>query len=134
MKNFSALLGLCYGLLSLSAWAQPGYLVKIDGVNQAAVDQIRNSGIEVYAKTAGFWVAGVGKEDLRLLTRQRITFQILDHEEGTGDYYLISVEPPGKISLQVEEIKAKSQLLFAEQGRRRLNLANLSMGGSSLKS
>lgn len=115
MKNLLALLGLCCCLLSLSAWAQPGYLIKIDEVNQATVDQIKNTGIEVYAKTAGFWVAGASREDLRLLTRQRMTFQILDEEGVTGEYYLISAEPPEKISLQVEKIKAKSQLLFADE-------------------
>ena len=113
MKNLLALLGLCCCLSSLSAWAQPGCLIKIDGINQAEVDQMKNTGIEVYAKTADFWVAGASREDLLLLTEQRIAFQILDQEPYTGEHYLIWSEPPYGISLHLEKVKARSRLLFA---------------------
>jgi photosystem II stability/assembly factor-like uncharacterized protein len=113
LKNLPALLGLCFCLSSLSAWAQPGCLIKIDGINQAKVDQMKNTRIEVYAKTASFWVAGGNREDLLLLTEQRIAFQILDQGPYIGEHYLISAEPPQKISLQLENIRARSQVLFA---------------------
>ncbi|UCB52102.1 MAG: hypothetical protein JSV10_08960, partial [Candidatus Zixiibacteriota bacterium] len=113
MKNLLVLLGLCCCLLSVSARAERSYLIKIDGIDPATVDQIENTEVEVYAKTEGFWVAGASREDLRLLTGEGITFQILDQEAGTGDYYLISAEPPEKIDLQLEKVKARSRLLFA---------------------
>ena len=85
MKNLLALLGLCCCLLSLSAWAQPGYLIKIDEVNQATVDQIKNTGIEVYAKTADFWVAAASKGDIEFLTKEKIPFQIFFHSSLIRD-------------------------------------------------
>ncbi len=115
MKKLLVVWGFCCYVFAVSAWAGPTYLIRIDGINQAKVDQIGNTKIEIYAKTAGFWVAGASREDLRLLTRQRMSFQILDEEGVTGEYYLISAEPPEKINLQVEKIKAKSQLLFADE-------------------
>jgi len=113
LKKLSALLGLCCLLLSVSARAERSYLIKIDELDPATVDQIENTEVEVYAKTADFWIAGAASEDLQLLTNQGAAFQILDQEGVTGEYYLISAEPSGKISLQVEKIKARSQLLFA---------------------
>jgi photosystem II stability/assembly factor-like uncharacterized protein len=115
LKNLLALVGLCCCLLSVSARAERGCLVRIDGVNQAILDQIANTGIEVYAKTAGFWVAGASSQDLLLLTKHGIAFQILDQEANIGEYYLISPGPPRKLSLQLEEVKARSQLLFADE-------------------
>jgi photosystem II stability/assembly factor-like uncharacterized protein len=88
-------------------------LIKIDALDPAAVDRIENTEVQVYAKTADFWIAGATREDLQILINQGAAFQILDQETGTGDYYLISAEPPEKIDLQLEEVRARCQLLFA---------------------
>jgi len=102
-------------VFSVSAWVQPNYLIKIDEINQATVDQIKNSEIEVYAKTADFWVAGAGKEDLEFLTKERIAFQILDQEPAIGQYYLIWARPSENIRPHLQKVKAKSQLLFTDE-------------------
>jgi len=116
LKNLLALIGLCCCLLSVSAQVERDYLVKIDGVNRAILDQVASTGIEVYAKAEGFWVAGANNEDLRLLTEQRIAFQILDQEAGIGEYYLISARPPRQLGLQLEKVKARSRILFDDEG------------------
>jgi len=115
LKRFLVFLGFWCSVSSASTWAQPNYLIKIDGINQAIVDQIKNTEIEVYTKTADFWVAGAGKEDLEFLEKKRITFQMLDQEADLGEYYLVWTKPSEKIRPQLQKVKAKSRLLFANE-------------------
>ncbi|MCK4224297.1 MAG: M20/M25/M40 family metallo-hydrolase [candidate division Zixibacteria bacterium] len=115
MKKLLVFLGLCCSVFYVSAWAQPDYLIKIDGINQATMDQIKNTEIEVYAKTADFWVGGAGKEDLEFLTKQRVIFQILDQEADMGEYYLVWTKPSGAIRSQLQKVKDRSRLLFTDE-------------------
>lgn len=115
MRSLLVFLGLCCCLPPVSAWAEHGCLIKIDGVDQATVDRISNTGIEVYAKTEDFWVAGANAEDLSLLGKQGVAFQILDHEKDIGEYYLITAEPPRKLGSLLESVEARCQLLFADE-------------------
>jgi photosystem II stability/assembly factor-like uncharacterized protein len=115
LKKLLVFLGLCCSVISVSAWAQPKYMIKIDGINQATVEQIKNTEIEVYAKTADFWVVGADKEDLEFLTKQRLTFQILDQEADIGEYYLVWTRPSEAIRSQLQKVKAKSRLLFTDE-------------------
>jgi photosystem II stability/assembly factor-like uncharacterized protein len=101
-------------VFSVSVWAEFPYLIKIDGIDQETVNQMKNTEIEVYAKTADFWVATAGKGDIEFLTKQRIPFQILDTDPDIGEYYLVWAEPPGKMKAQLQEVKAKSQPLFVD--------------------
>ena len=115
MKNLLAFVALCCFLLPVSARAERDYLVKVDGVNQAILDQMASTGIEVYAKAENFWVAGASSEDLLDLTKQGIAYQILDQEAGIGEHYLISAEPPRQLGLELEKVKARCRILFADE-------------------
>lgn len=114
MKKLSVVWGFCCYVFAVSVWVGPTYLIKIDGMNQAKVDQIGSTKIEIYAKTADFWVAAAAEEDIEFLTKQRIPFQILDTDPDIGEYYLVWAEPPGKMRAQLQEVKAKSQPLFVD--------------------
>lgn len=115
MTKLFLFLCLCCWVFSVSAQAQPDYLIKIDGIDQAIVDQIGGTEIEVYAKTIDFWVAGAGKADLEFLTQHTISFLILDQQGDIDEYYLAWMRSPERIESQLQEIKTKSRLLFADR-------------------
>jgi photosystem II stability/assembly factor-like uncharacterized protein len=110
---FFLVLGCCW--FSASAWAGCNLLIKIDETDQATVEFIRKTEIEVYAKTADFWLAAAGEENLELLVREGIAFHILDQEADFGEYYLAWAAPPESMSLRLQTIKAGCRLLFADE-------------------
>jgi photosystem II stability/assembly factor-like uncharacterized protein len=115
MKKFIVFLSIDLFVFYGSAWAQPNYLIKVDQIDQIAVDQIKRTEIEVYAKTADFWVAGASKKDLEFLRERGIAFQTLDQDADIGEYYLVWSKPSEVISTHLQEIKAKSQILVSDQ-------------------
>ena len=115
MKKFIVFLSICFFVFFGSAWAQPNYLIKVDQIDQTAVDQIKRTEVEVYAKIADFWLAGASKKDLEFLREEGIAFQILDQDAEIGEYYLVWSKPSEVISTHLQEIKAKSQILVSDQ-------------------
>jgi len=115
MKRLIVLLSICFLTVSGSAWAQQNYLIKVDQIDQVAIDQIKRTEIEVYAKTTDFWVAGANNKDLESLREEGIPFQILDKEADIGDYYLVWPRPSEKIKSHLQKIKAKSQILLTDE-------------------
>ena len=115
MKKFVVLLSICFFVFSGSAWAQPNYLIRIDQINQPTIDQIKHTAIEVYAKTADFWIAGANEKDLELLREEGIAFRILDQDANIGGYYLVWSKPPVTIASHLQEIEAKSQILVSDK-------------------
>jgi photosystem II stability/assembly factor-like uncharacterized protein len=115
LKKLLLFLALSHCAFSASAWNHSKYLIKIEGVDQGTVEYIRNSDIQVYAKTANFWLAEAGDEDLESLIKDKRTFQILDQEANIGEHYLIWVRPSERIQANLQEVEAKSQILFADQ-------------------
>jgi hypothetical protein len=101
-------------LFSDYARPQPDYLVKIDQINPAAIYQIRKTGIEVYAKTPDFWVAGADKKDLEFLAEAGMSLQVLHQEADVGEYYFVWPKPPERIGPYLPKIEAQSQILAAE--------------------
>ena len=114
MKKLLVFWGICFFVLSGSAWAQPNYLIKIDQINQVTMDQIKKTEIEVWGKTTDFWIAGASKKDLELLTKEGITFEILDQEAEIGEYYFVWSKPSERMELHLPTIKTKSQVLLIE--------------------
>lgn len=138
MKKLLIFLSVCFFVFSGSAWAQPNYLIRIDRIDQPTIDQIKKTEIEVYAKTANFWIAGASERDLELLSKERITFQILDQEADVGEYYLVWSKPSEKIQPQLSTIKAKSRILafdedFAVVKGNPEKIEKLALSGFSLK-
>jgi len=115
MKKLLVFLGISFFVFSGSAWAQPNYLIRIDGINQLTIDQIKRTEIEVWAKTTNFWVAGASREDLEFLTKEGVTFQILDKEADIGEHYLVWSKPKEEIKSHLPKIKAKSQVLVTHE-------------------
>ncbi len=101
-------------VFSVSASAQPGYLIKIDPANQTTIDQTVKTEIKVYAKTADFWVVGANQKDLDLLAKKGISFQVLDKEAGVGEYYFVWAKPFERIDLRQPELTLKSTILFID--------------------
>lgn len=116
MKKLSILLGICLLLLSAPAWGQSNYLIRIDGINQAVIDQIKGTAIEVYAKASDFWIAGAGKNEIELLKERGIPFQIVDEEAHLGEHYFVLPRPGETIRARLPEIEAKSRILMTELG------------------
>lgn len=115
MNKLVLCLVVCVLALSTSVWAQPGYLVKIDGVDQRTVEQIKGAEIEVYAKAGVFWVAGATRSQLDLLTRGAIAFRVLDREADIGEHYLVRAKPKEDVRSRLAEISSRCQVLFAEE-------------------
>ncbi len=115
MKKLLVLLSVCFFVLSSSAWSQPNYLIRIDQVDQLTIDKIKNTEIEVYAKTTNFWIAGANKKDLEFLSKEGVTFQILDQEADVGEYYLVWSKPSEVIQPQLPKIKTKSKVLITDE-------------------
>jgi photosystem II stability/assembly factor-like uncharacterized protein len=107
----------CICLLTLPALASaaPDYLVRIDRVDQAAVDQLRSSGIEVYAKATGFWIAGAAEDDLQRLAQEGVPFQILDEEPEAGEHYFVQPRPGETIQSCRLQIEARCHILMSER-------------------
>lgn len=101
----------CYG----SAGAQPNYLIRFGQLSQPTIDQIKHTAIEIYAKTADFWIAAANKKDLEFLTEEGIAFQILDQEADISEYYLVWSKPAEPIKPHLQKIKAKSQVLISDE-------------------
>ncbi|UCB52753.1 MAG: hypothetical protein JSV10_01285, partial [Candidatus Zixiibacteriota bacterium] len=114
MKRALALL--CIGILVFTApvWAQPNYLIRIDNLDQATIHQIKMSRIEVWAKTADFWIAGASRADLEFLEKEEVVFRMLDREADIGEYYLIRSKPSEEISSKLPEIQARARILDAD--------------------
>lgn len=115
MKRLWILLGICLLALFGSAGAEPNYLIRIDGLDQAMIDQMKTTEIEVYAKTSDFWVAGASQGDLEFLAQQGITFQVIDDEAPVGEHYFLLPRPAERIEAHLGEIEARSQILMAEE-------------------
>jgi photosystem II stability/assembly factor-like uncharacterized protein len=115
LKKLLVLLALSCFAFSTSAWNHSDYLIKIDGIDQGTVDCIRNSNIQVYTKTGDFWLAGASKEDLESLIKEKRAFKILDQEANIGEHYLIWARPSERIQSRLQEVEAKSHVLFADE-------------------
>jgi photosystem II stability/assembly factor-like uncharacterized protein len=115
LKKLLVFLALSCFAFSASAWNRSDYLIKIDGIDRMTLDCIRNTNIEVYAKTANFWLAGADEEDLESLIKEKKAFQILDQEANIGEHYLIWARPSERMQSRLEEVEFKSQLLFADE-------------------
>jgi len=115
MKKSTVFLSICFLLFSGSAWAQPNYLIRIDQRNQPTIEQIRHTAIEIYAKTADFWIAGAGEKDLEFLREEAVAFQMLDRDPDTGEYYLVWSEPSGTMATNLQKIKTKSRILASDR-------------------
>jgi photosystem II stability/assembly factor-like uncharacterized protein len=112
MKKLLILLGICFLGLSAPAWSQPDYLVRIDGIDQIVIDQIKETAIEVYAKTWDFWIAGAGKNDMKFLEGRGIGFQLLDREPYLGEHYFVWPRPQERIESRLPEIEAEFRVLM----------------------
>ena len=115
MKKLSILLSLGCFIFSVSAWAQPSYLIKIDPVNQTAIDQMRMTGIEIYAKTSNFWLAGASKSDMEILRKAGTAFELLDQEADLGECYLVWSRPNERIEPRLYQIEGRCDVLYAEE-------------------
>jgi photosystem II stability/assembly factor-like uncharacterized protein len=92
-------------------FAQPDYLIKIEETEWGNIDQIKATGIEIYTKTASFWIAGATQTQLLLLENKKIAYSILDDQTGIGEYYLVWSEIEARIESRLEDIASKSQIL-----------------------
>ncbi len=115
MNRLIVFLSICLFALSGSAWALPEYLVKVDQIDRATIEQIKNTEIHLYAKGTDFWVAGASKGDLDFLERQGVAFQILDQEASIGEHYFIWSRPSERIEWHLWAIEAKSEILFTQE-------------------
>ena len=115
MKKLIIFFSICffafYGLVT----AKPNHLIRIDQINQPTIDQIKHTAIEVYAKTANFWIAGASEEDLEFLREEAVAFQMLDQDADIGEHYLVWSEPSGTIAVHLQKVKAKSEILASDQ-------------------
>ncbi|NIN01795.1 MAG: M20/M25/M40 family metallo-hydrolase [candidate division Zixibacteria bacterium] len=114
MNRFAIFCAICLLTFSGSALAQPSYLIRIDQVNKMTIQQIERTEIEVYAKTADFWIAGAHQEDLKFLAKSQISFQVLDQEADIGEHYLVWSKPSEEIKPYVPEIDSVSRILVTE--------------------
>jgi len=115
MKRLFLFVVFCFFFLSVSAFAFPNYLIRIDQIDQLTIDRIRSAGIEVYAKSADFWIAGAHEKDLQVLTEEGVTFQILDVEADIGEFYLVYSKPKETIQPQISKVKEKARVLAFDQ-------------------
>jgi hypothetical protein len=115
MKKSTVFLSICFVVFSGSAWAQPNYLIRIDQINQPIIDRVKDTAIEIYAKTADFWIADASEKQLKFLIEEGIAFLILDQDADIGEYYLVCSEPSGTIAVHLQEIEANSQILVSDQ-------------------
>ncbi len=115
MKKSTVFLSICFVVFSGSAWVQPNHLIRIDQINQPIIDRVKDTAIEIYAKTADFWIAGASEKQLKFLIEEGIAFLILDQDADIGEYYLVWSEPSGTIAAHLQEIKANSQILVSDQ-------------------
>ena len=113
MKRAPIFVVICVLALTGLAWAQPNYLIRIDRPDQATIGQLKATDIQVWAKTADFWIAGASRADLERLEKEGVGFQILDQEADIGEYYLIRSKPSEKIGSKVSEIQARARILDA---------------------
>jgi photosystem II stability/assembly factor-like uncharacterized protein len=114
MKGALLFLIICFFAFSGLAWAQPNYLIRIDRLDRATIDQLKVTDIEVWAKTADFWIAGASWTDLESLEKGGVPFQILDREADLGEYYLIRSKPSEEIGFKLPEIRARARILDSE--------------------
>jgi photosystem II stability/assembly factor-like uncharacterized protein len=111
MKKLAIFCGICLLVCSGSALAQPNYLIRIDQTDRMTIEQIEGTEIQVYAKTADFWIAGANQQDLEFLAKNGISFQVLDQEADIADHYLIWSKPSEEIRPYVPGINAVSRIL-----------------------
>jgi len=115
MKKVKVLFGLFFFLFFSLAGAQSSYLVKIEQIDQLTIDKIKDTGIEIYAKLADFWVGGAQQKDLDFLKSNGVSFHILDKEAGSGEYYLIQLKPSEEIESQLSRIGEISLVLNVDK-------------------
>lgn len=96
-------------------FAQPDYLIKIEQTEWGNIEQIKQTGIELYAKTARFWIAGATQTQLLFLERNKTAYSILDNQMDLGDYYLVYSETGAKLESRLDEIGSKSRILAVEE-------------------
>lgn len=115
MKGALVLLSVCFFAFSGLAWAQPNYLIRIDRVDQVTIDQLKTTEIQVWAKTADFWIAGASKTDLEFLEKEEAVFQILDREADIGEHYLVWPKPSEDMTSRLPDIRARARILAADR-------------------
>jgi photosystem II stability/assembly factor-like uncharacterized protein len=115
MTRRLVVLGISVFLLCGSAWAQPNYLIRIGHPDQVTIDKMRASQIEIWAKTADFWIAGASKTDVELLEKEGVAFQVLDTEADIGEHYLVRSKPSEEIRSLLPDIQAKARILAVDQ-------------------
>ncbi|MGB2803709.1 MAG: M20/M25/M40 family metallo-hydrolase [Candidatus Zixiibacteriota bacterium] len=116
MKGALVLLSVCFFAFSGLAWAQPNYLIRIDRVDQVTIDQLKTTEIQVWAKTANFWIAGAGRTDLDFLEKEGVAFQILDKEADIGEHYMVRSKPSEEIRSRLLDIRARARILSVDRG------------------
>jgi photosystem II stability/assembly factor-like uncharacterized protein len=114
VKKVLIFLILCLFVGTATTLAQTNYLIKIERSAWGGIDQIKEAGIEIYTKTADFWIARATEKQLLLLEKDNIAFSILDDRMDIGEYYLVWSETGEKIESRIKEIGSKSRILAVE--------------------
>lgn len=106
---------LLLGLLSIASQgvAQESFLVKVSPITTEGIKLLAGSGVNVYAKTADYYLAEASSENLEYLENHGISFMVLDDKPDYSLYFFVWTKPGGNISKYLDEIKEKATVLEA---------------------
>jgi photosystem II stability/assembly factor-like uncharacterized protein len=99
---------------AVAVMAQEMFLVRIDIKSQEDITALAKSGTEVYAKTSKFYVAQVNQERMDLLSKEGISYQVLDDEPMPGLYYFVYARGNENIEPYLSQIKTKAEVMTWE--------------------
>jgi photosystem II stability/assembly factor-like uncharacterized protein len=116
MKRLVVVLLVLSGVISfvITAMAEEIFLIKVDIKSQEEINTLAASDIKVYAKTSKFFLAEVNNENMDRLSKEGISFQIVDNKPISGLYYLVWAKANENIEPYLSQIQAKAEILIWE--------------------